>query len=137
MIQINRQHKNTTYNSVLPGYNKDSGFGIVRLLSHLAAELRPLEKIRTERLSSSGSEEATPDGEPDLIIRVEGHLIPVHSSVVSDYSATLRTMIMTLSTSDSKLRPVICLRGHSAENVNELIDFAYFPEKRIDGKYFV
>ena len=46
-------------------------------------------------------------------------------------------MMDTLSNNpkeNDKEPTIICLRGHSVEDVKELIDYAYFPDREIDGK---
>ena len=136
MPDMNQDHKKIT--STLSRCSMDSGVGIMLTTSHLETDSTSLEEVGEERQDSCSCEESSHIGDPDLVIRVEGHLIPVHSSVISEYSVTLRTMMMTLTQSDSdRTSPVVCLRGHSVENVNELIDFAYFPEKEIDGEYLL
>ena len=137
MVEAIQTHEKVT--STLSGCSVDSGIGTMLSSAHLEAELKYVEKVGVDGQAqeSCSCEESTFD--PDLIIRVEGHLIPVHSSVISDYSITLRTMIRTVTSFDSERKPaaVLCLRGHSVENVNELLDYAYTPEKEIDGEYLL
>ena len=74
----------------------------------------------------------------DLIIEVEDHSIPVHSSILSEYSAAIRKMMEALSNNpkeNDKEPTNICLRGHSVKDVKDLLDFAYFPDREIDGKF--
>ena len=96
------------------------------------------KEIDISTLPSKLKHDGREDKAPDLIIEVEGYLIGVHSSILTNYSATLRRMCLNQSKQNenrNKKEPtVICLPCHSVEDLEELIRFAYFPDKEINGK---
>ena len=80
----------------------------------------------------------------DLLIKIEDSLFPVHKTVISQYSVTLKNMIDTQvydndffdDQDDDEDLPdqCICIKNSKAADVKALLDFMYHPEKVIGGK---
>ena len=69
----------------------------------------------------------------DLFLKVKDTLFPVHRSIITLHSVTLRIIIYSVNYVDEET-PVITLKGHQSDEIKELLSYIYYPQKEVYGK---
>ena len=69
----------------------------------------------------------------DLFLKVDDSMFPVHRSIISLHSATLRTIIYSVNYVDEET-PTITLKGRQPDELKELLSYIYYPQKEVCGK---